>query len=102
MLCVWSSSSRQRSTSACSSNKYNIYSEWAGLRGWTGAMRTAENTLPPNFGDPLKGELRRISLLKLSEKGYEQHSDRGFGWYTEGEMYEKTLIGGPQGYAASA
>ena len=47
-------------------------------------------------------ELPRIHLLRLSEKGYEQHSDRGFGWYTEGEMYEKSLIGGPQGYAASA
>src|SRR5215203_1581799 len=25
-------------------------------------------------------------LERLSEKGYEQCSDRGFGWYTEGEM----------------
>jgi hypothetical protein len=46
--------------------------------------------------------MAKVEYKKLSEKGYEQHSDRGFGWYTEGEMYEKTLIGGPQGYAASA
>jgi hypothetical protein len=25
-------------------------------------------------------------LEKLSEKGYEQRSKRGFGWFTEGEM----------------
>src|SRR5215208_2268768 len=37
------------------------------------------------FENPL-GELRRISLLKLSEKGYEQHSERGFGRYKEAKM----------------
>jgi hypothetical protein len=34
-------------------------------------------------------ELRRIPLPKLSEKGYKQRSDRGFGQYTEGEMSRK-------------
>ena len=32
------------------------------------------------------GEVRRILLPKLSEKGYEQRSERQFGRYTEEEM----------------
>jgi hypothetical protein len=28
----------------------------------------------------------RISLLKLSEKGFEQRSEREFDWFTEGKM----------------
>jgi hypothetical protein len=34
-------------------------------------------------------------LEKLSEKGYEQHSDHEFGWYLEGEMDQIEPFGGP-------
>ena len=41
-------------------------------------------------------------LEKLSEKGCEHPSNPEFGWYTEDEMAEKPLLGGPQGYAVGA
>jgi hypothetical protein len=34
-------------------------------------------------------ELPRIEALKLSEKGFEQGSERGFGRYTDGYMDRK-------------
>ena len=37
------------------------------------------------------------SFMKLSEKGYEQRSDRGFGWYTEGEIDRKAPLWRPEG-----
>ena len=43
-----------------------------------------------------------IHLLKLSEKGCEHPSNPEFGRYTEDEMAEKPLLGGPQGYAVGA
>src|SRR3712207_275439 len=39
-----------------------------------------------NFGELRKGEVRRIPLPKLSEKGYEQRSEREFGRYREEEI----------------
>jgi hypothetical protein len=30
-------------------------------------MRTAENALPTNFGEPLTGEVRRILLRRISD-----------------------------------
>jgi hypothetical protein len=48
------------------------------------------------------GTFQTVSLEKLSEKGYEQHSDHGFGPYTEREMGQKPHFGGPEGYAVSA
>ena len=41
-------------------------------------------------------------LEKPSEKGYEQRSERGFGRYEEDEGAEKSLLGGPSGYAIDA
>jgi hypothetical protein len=50
-----------------------------------------------DFGEPPKAEVRersirelpRTLLLKLSEKGYEQRSDRGSGRYTEAKTDRK-------------
>src|SRR5215207_11422452 len=41
-------------------------------------------SMMPPYG--AQRELPRMPLPKLSEKGYEQHSERGFGRYKEGEM----------------
>jgi hypothetical protein len=41
-------------------------------------------------------------LERPSEKGYEQRSERGFGWYTEGKMDQNPFFGGPQGYVEGA
>jgi hypothetical protein len=46
--------------------------------------------------------LPRILLLKLSEKGYEQRSEHGFGRYKEGEGAEESVLGGPQSCAIDA
>jgi hypothetical protein len=35
-------------------------------------------------------QLPRTPTSKLSEKGYRQHPDREFGWYTDGEIVRKT------------
>jgi hypothetical protein len=40
-------------------------------------------------------EFRRMYLMKLSEKGFEQRSERGFGRYTDHEMGQKELLGSP-------
>jgi hypothetical protein len=34
-------------------------------------------------------------VVKLSEKGYEQRSERDFGWYKEAKWVEKYRFGGP-------
>src|SRR5215208_8519803 len=47
------------------------------------------------------GELPRIRLLKLSEKGFEQRSKHEFGRYTEHEMGQKEPFGSLWGYAAN-
>jgi len=39
--------------------------------------------------------MAKVDLERLSEKGYEQRSDRGFSRYTEGEMGQKELLGSP-------
>jgi hypothetical protein len=36
-------------------------------------------------------------LERLSEKGYDQRSEREFGWYTEGEMDRKAPLWRPAG-----
>jgi hypothetical protein len=43
-------------------NKYNIYSECAGLRGWTEAMRTSENATSTALvtKDKKEGPTKRI------------------------------------------
>jgi hypothetical protein len=35
--------------------------------------------------------------MKLSEKGFEQRSDRGFGWYAQGEIDRKAPLWRPAG-----
>jgi hypothetical protein len=47
-----------------------------------------------NFLELRQGEVRRMHRPKLSEKGYEQHSERGLGRYKDGEMGRKCLLGG--------
>jgi hypothetical protein len=47
---------------------------------------------------PRSHELPRTVLTKLSEKGYERCSYRGFGRCTEAKVERKPLLGGPQGY----
>jgi hypothetical protein len=45
-------------------------------------------------------ELLRIHLLRLSEKGYKQHSGGEFGWCRAGEIGQIPLSGGPESYVA--
>jgi hypothetical protein len=40
--------------------------------------------------------IHRAAEKRLSGKGYEQRSEREFGWYTEGEIDWKAPLGGPQ------
>jgi hypothetical protein len=46
--------------------------------------------------------MHELPRERLSEKGYEQRSKRGFGRYTERKMDRKPLLGGPLGYPRSA
>src|SRR5215218_5253174 len=47
-------------------------------------------------------ELRRIYLLKLSEKGYEQRSEHVFGPIRKPKWAEEPLFCGPEGYTLGA
>jgi hypothetical protein len=46
--------------------------------------------------------MAKVELEKLSEKGYEQRSEHGFGRYKEGEGAEESVLGGPQSCAIDA
>jgi hypothetical protein len=46
-----------------------------------------------NFGECPKGEVRRIPLPRLSEKGSEQRYEGGFGCHEEAEMGRKEPSG---------
>jgi hypothetical protein len=46
--------------------------------------------------------MAKVELERLSEKGYERCSEREIGWYTEDEMDQKPLLGGPRGDATRA
>jgi hypothetical protein len=52
-------------------------------------MRTSQNSVYANFAESPKGEVRRILILRLSEKGSEGGFEGGFGRYEEAEMGPK-------------
>ena len=50
-------------------------------------LRDTEELILPKLAEPPKGEVRRTLSQRLSEKEYEQRSERALVGYTEAKKY---------------